>query len=652
MSPVSEGDSPDVLMDSNTTLNRLVEALAGTGASVVTARVEAEENGTGILSVGIVQQPEEVEENLLGEASREDEERGMPENAPSVEAVRNAVRRVLSPLVASEAAVQFPRFYNQRQRTNPGVEDFITPRASPSVFFADTRVEEDSANTVPTEHPLIARSHTGAVHRRNEEEPEPICFDMDRAVECDTITNWVMENLPSGASEDSDSESTDPVDMEMTEEERNGVDEELGRASSDLAAITEAALRYGMTEIEFLELTGIDPTVLGELPEEMHADIIRQEVSNARPGLVPVADDAAALIASLTSSSLRNDIMLSAPEDVVRTLPPDLHAEAILARQRRQARRQANRPSRSPALPLAPRPTLTSVPSTGFAQLMGQLDWLTNNVEGIMNRGNPRRDRARNQDGFLIIDPTFPSLPISRPVGSAPKISATTVEAVCAHYTDSEAQPPIPVESLDRIIALLWSLKSNTAVENLLFNLALYGQARRMILSILIQRLEELIDLNVKDSEAIRLCEAHRGQIPLSATRVAFSSSISSVLLFLIIHIPASLDDVAEYGFLDRLVNLCPRDLSEETLEIVLRILHVLLVPEKNVPPTTRRHRQKGHSGSKVDRLQEILTPDSVRLITSIALERKAQGMEIIQALCETRVHHLTVSQSLFGSLV
>ena len=61
------------------------------------------------------QQPRVEESALLGEGNRDDDE--IPPNAPSTDAVRDAVRRILSPLVASDAASQFPRFYNSRRRT-------------------------------------------------------------------------------------------------------------------------------------------------------------------------------------------------------------------------------------------------------------------------------------------------------------------------------------------------------------------------------------------------------------------------------------------------------------------------------------------------------------------------------------------------------
>ena len=116
-------------------------------------------------------------------------------------------------------------------------------------------------------------------------------------------------------------------------------------------ALHRAASRFGISVLDFVNLTGIDPGVLGDLPEEMHGQIIAEYVSQLDPEVLsqlggssqnaaPEPDNAT-FLSTITQPEIRQEIFLTASEEFLASLPPDLHAEAIMARERmsRAARR-------------------------------------------------------------------------------------------------------------------------------------------------------------------------------------------------------------------------------------------------------------------------------------------------------------------------
>mmetsp|Transcript_747 Transcript_747/g.1813 ORF Transcript_747/g.1813 Transcript_747/m.1813 type:complete len:4405 (+) Transcript_747:307-13521(+) len=98
--------------------------------------------------------------------------------------------------------------------------------------------------------------------------------------------------------------------------------------------------------------SSLDPEVLAALPEDMRREAIQQEQQERRLREQAPADpsnaaemDNASFIASL-APELRNDILLTADESVIRSLPPNIVAEAQILRERRaraEAQAQASR---------------------------------------------------------------------------------------------------------------------------------------------------------------------------------------------------------------------------------------------------------------------------------------------------------------------
>ena len=681
-------------------MGALIEALEDSGANVVNVSATDTAEG-GAVAVNIVanQQPRVEESALLGEGNRDDDE--IPPNAPSTDAVRDAVRRILSPLVASDAASQFPRFYNSRRRTastaasfsdSLSPEDFLTPLSNPSVFFTENPLDSEYSfdGQWPTEHPLIARSHTGASGS-----PGPTALRIDddilpppphvESADTDRITHWLLEHAPMVETVSVDDTSDEEVEVLPEEEdgeegsnpdadelldEEDEVEEELMDSPpspaadspvsaqllsvaaaavvvaepSGIVALAEAATRLNMTESELIRVTGIDPSVLRDLPEDMHAEIVREYVAQLRPAM-----DNAAFLQTITQADMREEVMLSAGDEFLQSLPPDLHAEAIMARERRQRRnvhtrrtnaarrQQSNQRQRlNPGLGLL----AGAADGAGFTGAT-MMEWLTTQL----NRARP--PVSRRQDGFLIIDAAhtaFPPLPASaglQPV--VPRISAATVDKVCAFYDSGDHPPPLPADAVEILLNLVFTVglraHAKTALENLLFNLALHRTTR----SVTVKGIVEMIP-NVLQDEALRVSD-----------RMAAANRLLSILHFLVSHIPLSLDVVADLAAVNGLIALlATRSLEESsvggsTQKLLLEVLHVLLVPlHEDVPPTTRRHRQKGHKESKVDRLQSTVTADSVMaLVQSFFKSQSRAGMEIVKALSETDSHATLIVDAL-----
>jgi hypothetical protein len=600
-------------------LHRLVEALQDGGAQVLSASMETD-GDSGIVSVGIVPPPEVPEEGDLMGSLEEESDNIVSANNATADSVRNAVRRILSPLVASDVAVQFPRFYTNRRRpqnalnaevTNP--EDFLNPQPTASAMFAQVVGEPQYPFdlTAGREHPLISRSHTGASHPAPPAEPEE-----PRTLITD-LNDWMIENLQpmdstggpivedepmNDMSEESSGDDEFDEEDDYEDEDRRLLEEALREEVAvstatdfQIPALTEAARRYGMSEQQIVAATGIDPAVLRDLPEHMHGEIIREQMA----GLMPV-----------------------------------------------RVRRSQ---------PLAPRPTLNA--GAGFAQLMGQLEWLTSNAENILRPTRARQPAGGMADGFLIIDSTgggmntgFPPLPVSSNPGlGGPRISASTVDAVCELYDASGSESPLPVSAVRTLVSLVWKLRGSKsgilALENLLFNLALHRETRKAVLEELMALGEAIAQ---QSPETLTLCTQIRSEN--SPVRVVIESMLGlvmNVLGFVVSHIPLSFDTLAQTKSVDRLVGMLPVN-----AEAVLAVLHVLLVPEISGPgiPQTRRHRQRGHSDSKVDKLQRSLSSEPLILLVHVGL-KSSQGMEVIRALLETEMHAIALIGGLGGHL-
>ena len=95
--------------------------------------------------------------------------------------------------------------------------------------------------------------------------------------------------------------------------------------------------------------SGLDPEALAALPDEMRREIIAQQQQNRTQRNEPPADpsnaeemDNASFLASL-APDLRADILLTADNDFLSSLPPSIVAEALVLRDRAASRHQ--RPS-------------------------------------------------------------------------------------------------------------------------------------------------------------------------------------------------------------------------------------------------------------------------------------------------------------------
>lgn len=107
---------------------------------------------------------------------------------------------------------------------------------------------------------------------------------------------------------------------------------------------------YNATQELAAQLDGssLDPSVLAELPPEVRREVIEQERRERRireqeqapADPARAADiDIASFIATLSSPELREEVLLTADESVLNTLPPDLQAEARILRERAHLQR-------------------------------------------------------------------------------------------------------------------------------------------------------------------------------------------------------------------------------------------------------------------------------------------------------------------------
>ncbi|CAN0511969.1 unnamed protein product, partial [Ectocarpus sp. 12 AP-2014] len=98
-------------------------------------------------------------------------------------------------------------------------------------------------------------------------------------------------------------------------------------------------------QAELLEAAGLDPEALAALPADMRREVLEQEARNRRMREAPgnaggPADpsrasemDNASFVATLPPE-LRREVLLSADDALLSTLPPNLVAEAMVMRER------------------------------------------------------------------------------------------------------------------------------------------------------------------------------------------------------------------------------------------------------------------------------------------------------------------------------
>lgn len=96
-------------------------------------------------------------------------------------------------------------------------------------------------------------------------------------------------------------------------------------------------------QADLLEAAGLDPEALAALPTEMRREVLEQEARNRRMREAPAAApadpsraaemDNASFVATLPPE-LRQEVLLSADENLLGTLPPNLVAEAMMLRER------------------------------------------------------------------------------------------------------------------------------------------------------------------------------------------------------------------------------------------------------------------------------------------------------------------------------
>lgn len=102
---------------------------------------------------------------------------------------------------------------------------------------------------------------------------------------------------------------------------------------------------YNATQELAAQLVGssLDPAVLAELPPEVRQEVIEQEMRERRLREQEQAPadparaaemDFASFIATLSSPELREEVLLTADDSVLNSLPPDLQAEARILRER------------------------------------------------------------------------------------------------------------------------------------------------------------------------------------------------------------------------------------------------------------------------------------------------------------------------------
>jgi len=473
--------------------------------------------------------------------------------------------------------------------------------------------------------------------------------------------------------------------------------------TSGIAAIESAARRFNISESEFLSLTSIDPSVLRDLPQDMHGEIVAEYVSQLAPDVLnrlrgrspgDVATsppDNATFLSTITQPEIRNEILLTADEDFLASLPPDLHAEAVMLRERMSSRqREIPRARPSGGLNRRPRP-----PPPGAALQAALVGGSVNN--GMNNAIRSITDlfnRALNDEaGQVTVHPmgsNMATVNLTAPADSVgvqqilnmitgatgggmrmggrmtlgqqanennpenssmdhyiPRLSTAAVNRVCKFYNDHLELSPLAETDVNRILRLLYlkNLPKNTRIiiENLLFNMALSRPLRERIVN-------ELIDRIVKTTSDMSL-------LPCSNSRIIIQRRLVSILSFLVNQIPSVMKFVSlSHSRINELIF----GLSKiSDAPIVWELLHHLLVPvASSGRPATTRHRVSGHEGSVVDRMIGSLTRESIEAIlemafgSSLSPKRSNRASEIISSISNHSEDIAEYLNSIFSKFV
>jgi len=218
------------------------------------------------------------------------------------------------------------------------------------------------------------------------------------------------------------------------------------------------------------EASGLDPEALAALPEDMRREVIEQEQQQQRLREHAAADpanaeemDNASFVASL-APDLREEILLTADDTFLNSLPPDIIAEAQILRER------ANTQQRRRIEETANAATLTGVGGAGAGQAAAQ-PAAANNQEGP---GTSRSRRQRN--GKIRVEVNRPNI-VYMP---------ETVEDSLGPFLTVEA-----VKSLIRLLYLLSPVTPQQVLKKLLFNICLHAKSREVCLDAFVALLNE-----------------------------------------------------------------------------------------------------------------------------------------------------------------
>jgi len=326
------------------------ERSAAEAAAAAAAAEEAAHSNTASSNDGTSPETQETLEDAPASSSSDDNGTANDEAPVAMDTTEStedrAEQSVSSPLEVAGRDDDAPSMGSEGERVTSSLANGL--RLSPSGDAQESNAESN---------PEAASTN----NQENENGVSPSATDS--ADPADTTTD-VMEEEPVRSSQNDESQetTTDNADRGTEEENRNNMEVEEGGGSLEQEGLTcppgidPEAFNCLPREMQLdivrehsqsqelaaeLEGTSLDPEVLAELPEDVRRDVIEQsrrersrgeETAPADPARAAELDNAS-FIATLPPE-LRADVLLTADEETLNNLPPDLIAEANVLRTR------------------------------------------------------------------------------------------------------------------------------------------------------------------------------------------------------------------------------------------------------------------------------------------------------------------------------
>eukprot|EP00929_Paragymnodinium_shiwhaense_P022219 TRINITY_DN14246_c0_g1_i4.p1 TRINITY_DN14246_c0_g1~~TRINITY_DN14246_c0_g1_i4.p1 ORF type:complete len:4294 (+),score=1135.69 TRINITY_DN14246_c0_g1_i4:102-12983(+) len=245
----------------------------------------------------------------------------------------------------------------------------------------------------------------------------------------------------------------------------------------------------------------IDPDVFDALPPDIREEILAEqarelaaaEAAAARAAAPPDTSmaeemDNASFIATLTPE-LRAEVLLTVTDDVIRTLPPELVAEAQLVRERTFHRSQRQRFAAELEVPPAQVASPPAAPPPGGLALGADGQWRP--LRGTITvQMTPSRPPGRV--GAAQLQPAGARQPVLSRSGSwdiRGSVGLMLQEKVVARFDDASAELPIDPQHAVTFCRLLFLRKQPPKIhlERLMFNVAAHPTTREALMQRFLQ---------------------------------------------------------------------------------------------------------------------------------------------------------------------